>query len=420
MRVLLVGHGGREAALAWKIAQSQKLQTLFVVGHNPGFPSQAVVRPCEGVDAICALAVEEQVELVVVGPEVPLSQGLADRLASLKIPCFGPQQAAARLETSKLFAKEIMAQCGVATAPFIIAHRDDQQAAVERCQRGRVVLKVDGLAAGKGVFVCDTADEAVQALEQCFGGRFGAASERVLLEDRIRGPEVSLFALSDGKRVVALPSAQDHKRLLDGQKGPNTGGMGAYCPCPLVSPVQVEQWVQEIHQPVVDAMAARGTPFVGVLYAGLMLTSQGPVVLEFNVRFGDPECQPLMCLWKDDILPWLQGAAVGQLPAGSPEFYDASACCVVIASKGYPESKTVGVPIVEPGPIEGVQPFLAGTSRDQAGTLRTAGGRVLGITGVGPTLKEARSSAYQAVEQWNFEGGHYRTDIGAQGLLSSC
>jgi phosphoribosylamine--glycine ligase len=264
--------------------------------------------------------------------------------------------------------------------------------------------------------VCHTAEQAHAALDEMLGDRFGAASSQLVLEDRLEGPEVSVFALCDGERAVALVSSQDHKQLLEGGLGPMTGGMGAYAPCPLVPFEMAQRLVDEIHEPVIRELARRGHPFRGVLYAGLMMTAEGPKVLEFNVRFGDPECQPLMCLWDEDVLPWLHGAAVGELPVGTPDFGDGCACCVVLASAGYPRSSDKGQAIPEPGQAEGVVVFHSGTRRDENGVLRTNGGRVLGITGVADELRQARDRAYVALAGWTFPGAQRRTDIGAQAL----
>ena len=419
MKVLLVGHGGREAALAWRIAQSPSLERLIVVGRNPGWPERAERVACNSNAAIVALATEHGIDLVVVGPEAPLAAGLADDLASAGIPCFGPQQGAARLEASKAFAKEVMTAAGVPTAGAVVVDMSDPnsvEAGRARCRLGQVVVKADGLAAGKGVIVCETAEEALGAFEELSSGRFGAAGTRLVLEDRLTGPEVSVFALCDGTRAVALPSSQDHKTLLEGGRGPNTGGMGAYVPCPLVSREDAERLVAEVHAPVIAEMARRGTPFRGVLYAGLMMTPEGPRVLEFNVRFGDPECQPLMCLWDEDVLPWLHGAAVGTLPEGRPRFSAGSACCVVLASRGYPASSEKGVAIPEGPARDAVVVFHAGTVRDSDGILRTNGGRVLGVTGVGVDIATAREAAYGALDGWVFPGAQHRTDIANQAL----
>ncbi|MCO4743428.1 MAG: phosphoribosylamine--glycine ligase [Proteobacteria bacterium] len=418
MKVILVGGGGREHALAWRMAQSPTLTTLFTTHDNPGFPAAERLRNGDAT-ALVAQAKQVEADLVVVGPEAPLADGLADALIAAGIPCFGPIAASALLETSKAFAKEIMDAASVPTAAFIRVDQTDPAsvvAAKERCARGNVAVKVDGLAAGKGVFVCVTGEEALSALDEAWSGRFGDAARFLVLEDLMTGPEVSVFGLSDGERVVSLPSAQDHKRIFDGDQGPNTGGMGAYVPCPLLDRDEVEAVLDAVHRPVVAEMARRGTPFRGVLFAGLMMTPDGPRVLEFNVRFGDPECQPLMMLWDEDILPWLYGAASGELPDGRPSFADEHACCVVLASAGYPETSTKGVAIPEADTHEQVTVFHAGTTRDSAGQLRTNGGRVLGVTARGRSIRDARAQAYAAVDGWRFEGAQVRTDIAAQAI----
>jgi phosphoribosylamine--glycine ligase len=420
MKVLLVGGGGREHALAWRIARSPRLKRLVASHPNPGWPDAVEVIAAKTNGEIVALAYSIGADLVVVGPEAPLTEGLADQLGDAGIPCFGPTQAAARLEGSKAFTKAILDECGLYTAGCVLVDRRDPasvEAGRARCREGRVVVKADGLAAGKGVVVCVEPEQALIALDEMIAGRFGGAADRILLEDLLEGPEISLFGLSDGVRVAPLLPCQDHKRLLDGDLGPNTGGMGAYGPCPLVDPETADRWVQELCGPVVEAMARRGSPFRGVLFAGLMLTERGPAVLEFNVRFGDPETQALMTLWDDDILPWLYGAAVGQLPPGKPRFREGSACCVVVAAAGYPEAPVRGT-VVPEGPVsDSVTVFQAGTARDEEGRLVTAGGRVLGVTGYGPDLAAARDAAYAVALGWRFPGAQLRTDIGARGLL---
>jgi phosphoribosylamine--glycine ligase len=305
----------------------------------------------------------------------------------------------------------------VPTAEALVVERSDaagQERALARCRKGDVVLKADGLAAGKGVIVCRTPAEALAAFEEM--GRFGSAADRIVLEDRLEGPEVSVFALCDGKRAVALVSAQDHKRLGDGDTGPNTGGMGAIAPTPLVGEAGAHDLVDRIHRPVIERMAARGTPFRGVLYAGLILTQDGPRVLEFNTRFGDPECQPLMALWEEDVLPWLYGAAAGRMPEGRPTFASSAACCVVLAARGYPGAVESGAVVPEPDPPEGVVVFYAGAMRAADGSVRTSGGRVLAVTAVADDVRAARERAYAFVPRVAFPGAVYRTDIGASAL----
>ena len=412
MRVVLVGNGGRETAIAAALARSESLTALHVTTPHPGWPAMAEA-PDEPREPL-ALARHVEADLVVIGPEAPLADGLADRCRAAGIATFGPGQQAARLESSKAFTKEVCAAAGVATPQAIVIDRDDPAQlanARARCDEGDVVVKADGLAAGKGVVVCRSSEEAHRALDDM--GRFGEAAKRLVLEDRLEGPEVSVFALCDGKRALALPAAHDHKALRDGNQGPNTGGMGAVAPSARLDPTQTAELVQRVHMPVITELARRGHPFRGVLYGGFMLTAQGPALLEFNVRFGDPECQPLMTLWDDDVLPWLHGAATGELPAGTPQFRSGAAVCVVLASAGYPETATKGVAIPEPPPTDSVDVYLAAASRDPAGVLRTSGGRVLGVTATATDVEAARQKVYAAVEGWRFEGCQLRTDIGA-------
>ncbi len=412
MRVVLVGHGGRETALAAALARSPTLTALHVTTPHPGWPPRAEV-PEDSPEPL-VLAQRVHADLVVIGPEAPLADGLADRCREAGIAAFGPGQEAARLETSKAFTKEVCAAAGVHTPGALVVDHDDPvqlAAARRRCDEGDVVVKADGLAAGKGVIVCRTAEEAHRALDGMH--QFGDAARRLVLEDRIEGPEVSVFALCDGARAMPLPAAHDHKALREGNQGPNTGGMGAVAPSSRLTADQTAELVEKVHAPVIAELARRGHPFRGVLYGGFMLTEQGPALLEFNVRFGDPECQPLMTLWDDDVLPWLHGAAVGQLPDRPPRFRPGVAVCVVLASAGYPTTSTRGVAIPEPAPSDDVTVYLAGATRDPEGVLRTAGGRVLGVTGTADDIEQARRRTYAAVEGWRFEGCQYRTDIGA-------
>ncbi|MGO8968077.1 MAG: phosphoribosylamine--glycine ligase [Myxococcaceae bacterium] len=415
MRVLVVGSGGREHALAWKISQSPELARLVCAPGNPGTASLADNRPlvAEDPEAVTALAREERTDLVVVGPELPLSRGVADALGRAGIAVFGPEAAAARLEASKAFAKEVMAAAGVPTA----AHRifvDARAAEAYARTRGRLVVKADGLAAGKGVVVTGSAEEAVQAVREL--SRLGPAGATLLLEDRLEGEEVSVIALADGERYVLLPAAQDHKRLLDGDAGPNTGGMGAVCPVPVLDAAGLEAVGVRVIAPVLREMARRGHPFKGALYAGLMLTAEGPRVLEFNARFGDPEAQVLVLQLAEDLLPLLYAAATGTLRQRPLAVAPGAAVGVVLASAGYPGTPRTGVPIaLAKEPLQSTHVFHAATALAK-GRLVTAGGRVLTVCAQGPSLAAARGLAYQAISHIHFEGMQLRHDIGQRAL----
>jgi len=416
MRVLLVGSGGREHALAWKLAQSPRLSELHAAPGNPGIGRLATLHPVELTDpeGMTELATRLAVDLVVVGPEAPLADGLADRITDAGLRCFGPSAAAARLESSKAFAKSVMQAAGVPTARAIVCDTVAAAQAAIAEMGGRVVIKADGLAAGKGVTVCDSAADAQAAAEGCLvGGDFGAAGRRVLVEERMEGEELSLLALCDGERVLALAPARDHKRALDGDAGPNTGGMGAFSPVPDVGADLVEEILATVHRPAVNELARLGTPFRGCLYAGLMLTAAGPRVIEFNVRFGDPEAQVILPRLDADLLDLLDRAATGPL-AGAAAPATAEACVsVVVAAEGYPEAPVAGgaisgLPAAEA--LEDVTVFHAGTA-ESAGTLVAAGGRVLNVTACGRDFAEARRRAYAAVGLIHLEGSMHRTDI---------
>ncbi len=426
MRVLVVGAGGREHALAWKIAQSPRVERVLAVPGSDGMAAVATPFPkvgAEDAQAILTLARAESVDLVVVGPEAPLAAGLADRLRDAGFAVFGPSAAAARLEASKAFAKQFMARHRVPTAPFAIFDALDAARAHVRALGGPCVVKADGLAAGKGVAVCDGPAEAEQALAEIMGERrFGDAGARVVIEERLVGEEVSYYAVTDGERVVPLAAAQDHKRALDGDRGENTGGMGAYSPTPFLTDAVEKRVLEEIVHPTIRGLAADGTPYRGVLYAGLMVERGGtPRVVEFNVRFGDPETQPLLLRMQGDLVPLLDGAAHGRLdPASGLDWGDA-AVCVVLASGGYPRAYETGKPIRGLDEVAGladVTVFHAGTRRDASGGFVTAGGRVLGVTARGASVAEARERAYQAADRIHFEGLHRRGDVAARALAS--
>jgi phosphoribosylamine--glycine ligase len=416
MRVLLVGSGGREHALAWKLAQSQRLSELHAVPGNPGIGRIATLHPgsLTDLEGITQLAVRLSPDLVVVGPEAPLAAGLADRIRDAGLACFGPSGAAARLESSKAFAKSVMQTAGVPTARAIVCDTVAAAQAAIAEMGGRVVVKADGLAAGKGVTVCDSAAEAQAAAEGCLvEGDFGQAGRRVLVEERLEGPELSLLALCDGEHVLPLAPARDHKRALDGDMGPNTGGMGAFSPVPDAGGDLIDEIVAAVHEPVVAELARLGTPFRGCLYAGLMLTAAGPRVIEFNVRFGDPEAQVILPRLDADLLELLSRAATGSLAGAAAPATDDACVTVVVASRGYPEAPVTGgaiTGIAAADALEGVMVFHAGTAQPD-GELLAAGGRVLNVTACGRDFAEARRKAYAAVDLIHLEGSMHRTDI---------
>jgi phosphoribosylamine---glycine ligase len=414
MNVLLIGSGGREHALAWKIAQSPRLRRLMVVPGNTGTGSHGhnVPFPLSDFDALVDLAQREQIDLVVVGPDNPLAEGIVDHFVAAHIPAFGPTAAAARIESSKSFAKEVMAAAGVPTA---VAHVFDSPAAAAAfaTQSGKPwVVKADGLALGKGVILPDDLPATLVAIAQLGATRAGS---RLLLEERLVGREVSVLALCDGVRLVPLPTARDYKRLGEGDTGPNTGGMGVVAPLDEVSPALLEQILSRCMQPVVVEMAARGIPFRGVLYAGIILTADGPKVLEYNARFGDPESQAILPLVEGDFLEVLYDCAVGNLVPEKLRRRRGYAVCVVLCAEGYPGRPRKGDPIhgVEAIDEEDVIVFHAGTAIGPRG-LSTSGGRVLNVIGLGSTLARARARAYEFADRIKFEGKHYRKDIGKE------
>ncbi len=424
MNVLIVGSGGREHALAWKAAQSPRLAHLFVAPGNAGTAGLGVARPVENVSiaasdtvALLGFARANAVDLVIIGPEGPLAAGLADMLRAAGMRVFGPSAAAAQIEASKAFAKAFMTRHGLPTARYAACDSFDQARAYARAADFPVVVKASGLAAGKGVILPEGPAETEAVLRRVLlEHEFGAAGETVVIEERLSGPEVSLLAFSDGATVRPMPPAQDHKNLLDGDQGPNTGGMGAYAPAPICPPAMVEDLARQILQPAIDGLSAEGRPCVGVLYAGLMLTRDGPRILEFNCRFGDPETQAILPLLDTDLLDVLEACAEGHLADVDIRWKAGAAACVVMASEGYPGASPLG------RPIHGLESSLEGTIVFHAGTQRagdqvlTAGGRVLGVTGWGATLPAALANAYAGVERLQFQGQHYRRDIGRRAL----
>ena len=424
MKALLVGGGGREHALAWKIAQSPLLSGLVVAPGNPGIARHGRCVPVRAtaVDDLVALAAAERVDLVVVGPEAPLALGLGDRLRAAGLAVFGPAAAAARLESSKAFAKDLMARHGIPTARFRVFDAPVPARAFCRELGAPLVVKADGLAAGKGALVCRSLEEADRAVALCLEERaFGEAGLRVVVEEFLVGEEASFFALSDGAAVLPLQAAQDHKTVSDDDQGPNTGGMGAYSPAPVMDEATTERVMAEIVRPTIAAMAKEGAPYSGVLFVGLMITRDGPRVIEFNCRFGDPECQAILPRLDQDLLPLLAAVACGRGLPASVRWRAASSVCVVMVSGGYPGTYETGRPIAgldAAGALpeaEGVQVFHAGTAlRD--GVLVSAGGRVLGVQALGRDIREAVTRAYAAVGRIGFAGAHFRTDIGRRAL----
>jgi phosphoribosylamine--glycine ligase len=421
MNILLVGSGGREHALAWKIAASPRLSRLVCAPGNPGMAALAEVRAVGATDVPgqVALAREIAADLVVIGPEAAVEAGLADALVQAGIACFGPTRAAGRLESSKAFTKDLCARHGLPTAGYGVYEDPAQARAALARFEAPYVIKADGLAAGKGVVIADDVAAAEAAIDDMLGGRFGAAGARVVIEEFMAGEEASLFALADGRTAVMFGDAQDHKRAFDGDLGPNTGGMGTYSPAPVLTPARLETARRTLIEPTLQAMAAEGSPYCGVLYAGLMLTDAGPKLVEYNARFGDPECQVLMLRLEDDVVPYLLAAATGTLAdLPEPRWKDECAVCVVMAAKGYPDSPQTGSLIkgAEQDFGPDVVVFHAGTTRDADGSLRAAGGRVLNVCARGPDLKTARERAYGAIDRIDWPEGFFRRDIGWRAL----
>jgi phosphoribosylamine--glycine ligase len=422
MKVLVVGGGGREHALAWKISRSAEVKRVYCAPGNAGTAavSENVQIPATDLEALTAFVKEHQIDLTVVGPEDPLCRGLVNRLNEQGHAAFGPTAAAARLEGSKAFCKQLMRELGIPTAPFEVVSDMDRADTYLKSRSNPQVVKADGLAAGKGVVVCNRPGEAVAAArEMLLEERFGSAGSTLVIEDRLEGEEASFMALSDGERVVPLASSQDHKRALDGDRGPNTGGMGAYSPAPVVTGDRAQQIMETIVRPLARGMAVAGTPYRGVVYAGLMINGDDIQVLEINCRFGDPETQPVLMRLDEDLVPLMRASSQGELTERGVRTDPRATLCVVMAASGYPGAYQKGDPIqglAEVDALEDVQVFHAGTRLDDRGQVVTGGGRVLGVTAYGETIAAAHQRAYEAVGRITWRDVQYRKDIGHRAL----
>ena len=420
MRVLIIGSGGREHALSWKIAKGGKAERIYCAPGNGGTAQEGENIPLKDSDVagLVAFAKENAIDFVIPGPELPLTLGVVDAMRQAGIRCFGPSKWCAQLEGSKAFAKDIMQKAGVPTAACgVFTELEAARAFVEE-KGAPIVIKADGLAAGKGVIVAQTKEEALDALDRIMGGVFGEAGSRVAIEEFLVGEEVSLLAFCDGTTALPLPSAQDHKAVFDGDTGPNTGGMGAYSPAPILPDADLEKMADIAIRPILKEMARQGHPFTGILYAGLMMTEDGPKVLEYNVRFGDPECQPLLMRLESDLLDVMGACIDGRLADVKLALRPESALGVVIAAEGYPGGypkgmEIKGIDVVDALPDTKV--FQAGTKREGSRTL-SSGGRVLCVTALGNGLVEAQKRAYEAVAKIDMDKSQHRSDIGAKGL----
>ena len=421
MKVLVIGGGGREHALAWKLSRSPQVTKLYIAPGNPGTGSvgENVLIPAENIAELKEFAISEGIDLTVVGPELPLTLGIADEFASAGLKVFGPSKKAAELEGSKIFSKELMQKYRIPTGYFKKFDNPEFARAYIETHEPPFVVKADGLAAGKGVIICHTKDEAFSAIGLIMDARaFGEAGTHIIIEEFLTGEEASFLAITDGKTVIPLAPAQDHKAIFDGDKGPNTGGMGAYSPAPVISPSLAEELMESVMRPTVMAMEQEGRPYKGVLYAGIMMTEKGPKVLEFNCRFGDPETQPIMMRLEDDLFDVLMAAVDGRLEGMELHWSPKTAVCVVMSAMGYPGEYLKGSAIEgldDAARLDGVIVFHAGTATKR-GRVVTSGGRVLGVTALGEGARDAIEKAYRAVDRISWEGAYYRKDIGQKAL----
>ncbi len=422
MKVLVVGGGGREHAIVWKLARSPEVTKIYAAPGNPGTAAHAENLPIKADDirALKEFALKESIDLTVIGPEDPLSLGIVDAFEEAGLKAFGPSGKAAELEASKAFCKGIMEKYNIPTAAYGEFTEVTPALDYIREKGAPIVVKADGLAAGKGVFLCFTEEEACSAVKSIMEDKiFGGAGARIVIEELLYGEEASFLAITDGNAVVPLAPAQDHKAVFDGDKGPNTGGMGAYSPAPLVTKELEAEIMDTVMIPAIRGMAAEGRPYKGVLYAGLMISPDGrPVVLEFNCRFGDPETQPILMRLKSDLLNLLMASVEGRLASIELQWYEKAAVCVVMSSRGYPGAYDKGIEIkgIDDAESDSVTVFHAGTATAGDGTLVTSGGRVLGVTALGSDIREAIGTAYEAVAKIHFDGAYHRTDIGKKAI----
>tara|TARA_Y100001968_G_scaffold237949_1_gene221266 strand:- start:173 stop:1486 length:1314 start_codon:yes stop_codon:yes gene_type:complete len=419
-RIFIIGSGGRENSIAWALSKNQSIEHIFVCPGNGGTTNHKKCSRAEpksqNEEAIIDECQRLQIDLVIIGPENPLASGLANKMREAGLTVFGPCKEGAQLEASKDWAKTLMKENNIPTANYWTTHSKKEAFDILENLNQPLVIKADGLAAGKGVIVCETIEQTKEAIIEVFSGKFGSAGEKVILEEKIEGPEVSIFALCDGEKLVVLPPAQDHKRLLEGDKGPNTGGMGAYAPAPLINQQYLQELTELILIPTLEGLKKKQIKYIGVIYAGLMLTSAGPKVIEFNCRFGDPECQALMPLMGEEFASVLFSCALGELEnAPKLTFNNLCSACIVAASKGYPVKPKKGDKIKINVPSNSsLQVFHAGTTLDQYNNIITSGGRVLSVVAQAESFDKAFDLAYENLNKIDFDGIHFRKDIGYQ------